>query len=158
MPSEERTLTRTALIRNSADEFIKSPAFSGLAILDNNKLSQAINEYYIELPKTKEKYGINDRADRHKVAALTTLVLNKHKPIQVKYKEQQFNAFLKLANILFAIHAGFSDIDRPSLIPDKDLAALISQLQEGEVKLLSLSHIYCKLEQEIQTKRKDLSL
>jgi len=156
MSIEQRKLTRTTIIRNIAEEFIKTEVFSGLATLNNNKLSNAINEYYEKLPAIKEKYGIKDNSDRHKVAAFTTLVLNKYKPIDVKNKDQNFNAFLKLVNILFAIHAGFSDIDDPTFIGDKDRAALISQLQdeENKVPLISLSHLYYKLEQEIIQKRK----
>lgn len=132
------------------EEFRQSPLIDGLMALDHDKFSKAILEAYPrELSKIKEKLSLNI-LDRHKVAALTTLVVYRSRSIIIRPAGKN-NSFCIVAMELFSIMIGLSNLGDPSeLIKscDSTLASLISQLRNNDLSITSLSLIYYKIEEE----------
>ena len=74
---KERRHSRYEGLLKIAKEFVKSPLFKNEVSIVENRLKNANDYYWEQLPGIKAKYSVSDGdlIDRHKVGALTTLAL-----------------------------------------------------------------------------------
>jgi hypothetical protein len=145
--------SRYLAISGIADEIIKEPIYENKAKIDHERIEIALDKYWRHLPILKNVYGIDEKLDRHKVAACTSIFLFREKPIIVN-DTKHTNGFLKIINQIFAIHAGYSNIGNSLLIPDEVVAAIISQFDLNEYSYLSLSAQYYLIEKLIENHSK----
>ncbi|MCW7467286.1 hypothetical protein [Leptospira levettii] len=151
---EEKWNHRYSELLKICDEFKTSPRFASKVSIDYDKFSKAVMQVYPqELTEVKTKLQLRV-LDRHKVAALTSIVVYRSSCVTVS-PNSGANAFCQVSSELFGIHIGLSNLGKPSILlrnKDEILASIITQLRHNEASVTSLSCIYFMLEEEFNDK------
>ena len=145
---EEKWTGRANTLKQITDLVVNRTEFQGKVKVDRDLLQKVIyKDYPKELQAFKEKHKL-EKLDRHKVGALSTILVYKSKVITIP--KDTSNAFCYIAEVMHSVYLGLSRIGNPHDLVSKNesaIASIYTQLHHEKADVISLANQYFLIEE-----------